>query len=113
MRTLVSSFMLALALVTACASSRGSRPGTDPTRTVLVVDNRGFADMTAYVVTGGQRIRLGIANGLSKTELTIPATAVSGAGDLQFYFDPIGGTRAAVSERIYVRPGDRVTLLIN
>ena len=108
---------LALALrasLMACASGRGTRPGAAAAaeRTTLEVDNRGFADMTVYVIDGGQRVRLGVAAGNSKTVMTIPAHMVSGARSLQFLADPIGSSRTAVSDTIYVQPGDTVTLLI-
>lgn len=81
-------------------------------RTMLEVDNRGFADMTIYVVDGGQRVRLGVAPGNAKTELAIPAHLVTSWRSLRFLADPIGSSRQAVSQEIYVQPGDRVVLMI-
>ena len=77
------------------------------------VDNQGFADMTIYALRGGERIRLGLAVGNSTTSLTIPAYLASGAaGPLRFLADPVGGSRAPVSEELIVRPGEVVTLTI-
>lgn len=89
-----------------------SRPADPSVRTYVEVDNRGFADMTIYVVDGGQRVRLGSAPGNARTELLIPAHLVSTARPLQFLADPIGSSRTAVSDTIYVEPGDRVVLMI-
>lgn len=79
----------------------------------LVVDNRGFTDMTIYVLRGGtQRIRIGLAIGSSTQRFTIPADIVAGSTTLRFIADPIGGRRSPVSDEIAVRAGDTVTLTI-
>ena len=80
--------------------------------TILEVDNRGFVDMTIYVVRNSQRIRLGSATGNQKTQLVIPANVVTGISTLRFIADPIGSNRNSVSEEISVVPGDRIGLLI-
>lgn len=81
-------------------------------RSFVEVQNRGYADMTVYIVEGGSRIRLGLANGNSTTRLAIPQSVVGGGRELQFLADPIGSTRTSVSDRIMVLPGDVVTLTI-
>ena len=102
----------AVALVaTACTGSR-KRPSPPRERTVLVVDNRGYADMTLYVVVGTRRTRVGIAGGLKTTELTIPPYTLGSGGSLAFVADPIGGKRQSFSQEIYVREGERITLTI-
>jgi hypothetical protein len=87
-------------------------PSPEDARTIVSVDNRGFLDMTIYVIDGTQRVRLGVANGNRVTDLTIPQQLVRGATHLQFLCDPIGGNRAPVSDEITVEPGDTVTLVI-
>jgi hypothetical protein len=106
------AFALLLLGVVACnAFSRGS--GTDQNQpTVLQVDNQGFLDMDVYAARSVQRVRLGIAPGNSKTNFTIPSTLVSGLTSLRFIADPIGGSRASVSQEITVAPGDTVVLTI-
>ena len=79
---------------------------------MLQVDNRGFADMVIYAVSGTQRVRLGLANGNSTRSFTIPVTLTRGSGPLRFVADPIGGSRSPVSEEMSVQPGDIVTLTI-
>jgi hypothetical protein len=79
---------------------------------MLQVENRGFADMVIYAISGAQRLRLGLANGNSTKSFTIPVTLIRGAGPLRFLADPIGGSRSPVSEEMAVRPGDIVTLTI-
>lgn len=106
--------LLMIALVgtlVACGGARQSRPG-DAEPTTVAVDNRSFSDMTIYLVEAGSRRRLGTATGVSTTVLTIPASFVSLGRELQLLADPIGGRRAAVSNRIFIRPGEQVTLTI-
>jgi hypothetical protein len=101
----------AVAISDACGAARSTRPSDAP-RTILEVDNQSFADMTMYIVNGGHRVRLGRAAGKTKTQLTIPPTIVGRARELQFLADPLAGDRPAVSNRIWVDAGDRVTMII-
>jgi hypothetical protein len=94
----------------ACAGMR--RPAQERPRTVLIVDNRGYSDMTIYVVSGLRRTRLGNAGGLQKTELTIPSSSIGNGGSISFVADPIGGNRQSFSTEIYVREGETITLTI-
>jgi hypothetical protein len=68
--------------------------------------------MVVYAISGGQRIRLGLATGNSSKTFTIPRHLVRGAGPIRFLADPVGGNRAPVSEEMTVQPGDIVTLTI-
>jgi hypothetical protein len=79
---------------------------------MLQVENRGFADMVIYAISGAQRFRLGLANGNSTRAFTIPTALLRGAGPLRFVADPIGGSRSPISEEIVVQPGDVVSLTI-
>jgi hypothetical protein len=93
----------------------GRDPASSPTPSsaaMLHVENRGFADMVVYAISGAQRIRLGIAIGNSTRAFTIPRILLRGAGPLRFLADPIGGSRSPVSEEMVVHPGDIVTLTI-
>ena len=97
----------------ACSTlSRGSGTTDRNAPTVVEVDNQGFLDMTVYAARSAQRIRLGIATGNRKTDLTIPSGLVFGLTPLHFVADPIGGRRASVSQEITVAPGDTVVLMI-
>ena len=109
-------FVAAVILIAACHSARESDAGgPSPARspTTLQVDNRGFPDVTVYVLEGAQRQRLGIARGHARTPLTIPDHMVrGGSASLRFLCDPIGGRGTPVSETIVVEPGDVVELII-
>jgi hypothetical protein len=80
-------------------------------RTTVTVDNQSFLDMAIYA-TRGQRVRLGTAAGHSKTVLVIPEALLGGVGIIRFIADPIGSSRASVSEEISVTKGDDIGLLI-
>jgi hypothetical protein len=102
-----------VASAAACSTfSRGSGTTDQNQQTVVEVDNQGFQDMDVYAVRSGQRWRLGLASGSSKTKLTIPGTMVNGLTPLRFVADPIGGKRASVSQEITVAPGDTVVMTI-
>jgi hypothetical protein len=79
---------------------------------MVQVQNQGFSDMVVYAISGGQRIRPGLATGHSTNSFTIPRQLVRGAGPIRFLADPIGGNRSPVSEEMTVHPGDVVTLTI-
>ena len=80
--------------------------------TSVRVDNRGFTDMTVYVARSSQRQRLGLAPGNSVTVFNLPRGVVAPATPLRFIADPIGSSRASVSEEITVSPGDTVMMII-
>jgi hypothetical protein len=117
MKARLIGITLVLATLLACnAIRRGAN--TDNTNlngpTIVEVDNQGFLDMTIYATPSSstQRVRLGIANGHAKTNLTIPPFMISGLATLRFIADPIGGRRATVSQEIVVTPGDTVVMTI-
>jgi hypothetical protein len=112
MRVRVLAVSAAL-LAAACTGFRQGSAAIDPNQpTVVQVDNQGFLDMAVYVMRSSERVRLGTANGNSKSNFRLPAGIVSGLTPLRFVADPIGGTRASVSEEITVAPGDTVGLTI-
>jgi uncharacterized oligopeptide transporter (OPT) family protein len=102
-----------LVLLVAGCRGRGPESAPNPDNpAMLQVENRGFADMVIYAVSGAQRVRLGIATGNSMKSFSIPAALTRGAGPLRFLADPIGGSRTPISEDIIVQPGDIVSLTI-
>jgi hypothetical protein len=104
--------MVILATTAACAG-RSRDTGAHLTDSAAVqVRNQGFSDMVVYVISGGQRIRLGLATGNSTHTFTIPRHLIRGAGGMRFLADPVGGNRTPVSEEMTVNPGDVVTLTI-
>lgn len=116
MGTVMRVFGAAALCVSVLACSHRAKPNTQggqPPKTTVTVDNQSFLDMTVYVISGGQRIRLGQATGSSKSKFTIPAYLIGyGIQPLRFLADPIGGNRLPVSEEINVTAGDEVILTI-
>ena len=107
------AFALILAGIAACNTfARGSGTTDQNQPTIVEVDNQGFQDMDVYAVRSGQRVRLGLATGIHRTNFTIPSSFVSGLTPLRFVADPIGGKRASVSQEITVAPGDTVVMTI-
>ena len=108
----VFSVAVLCAISAACASLGKQKPVETGAQTTVVVDNRAVLDMNIYILRGGQKIRLGTANGLSKTKLVIPRGIVSSTMTVRFLADPIGSNRTPVSEEISMDEGDEVGLMI-
>ncbi len=95
----------------ACGPMRTSTLNTR-SQTTLKVDNQAYLDMTIYVMRGAERIRLGLASGASTSTFVIPADVTRSATTIRFVADPIGSSRASISEEVNIRPGDEVTMQI-
>lgn len=105
--------LLAACLIApACASTGTNSSAAKRPDTTVSVDNQATLDMTVYVLRGSQRVRLGTATALSKTQFTIPQGIVFGATSLRFLADPIGSSRTPVSDEIMVTEGEEVELKI-
>jgi hypothetical protein len=102
-------FAAALVIGFSACYSRNAQQQINQPAAVLEVDNQGILDMTVYVMRGAERVRLGIAGALKKTDLPIPSDMVFGASTLRFVGNPIGASRPSVSDQITVSPGDTVT----
>lgn len=95
------------------ACSKGPAAPVDPMAPAYVeVQNRGFYDMTIYVIRSGQRVRLGQVSGNSTATFELPRTMVNPGLPIRFQADPIGSSRTPFSEEISVSPGDTVQLTI-
>lgn len=105
-------FAAAATFLVACASLKNNTPINGQPETRVKVDNRAYLEMTIYVMRGAERVRLGSAPGSSNSSFVIPADIIRTATQLRFVADPIGSSRASVSEEIYVQPGDEVGLQI-
>jgi type IV pilus biogenesis protein CpaD/CtpE len=103
-------FAAAVALLAACASMRNAPASTRP-QTTLKVDNQAYLDMTIYVMRGEERVRLGLAPGASTSNFVIPGDLLQST-TIRFVADPIGSSRASISEEVSVREGDHVAMQI-
>lgn len=97
---------------TACASSGSNAAAVKEEPTTVVVDNQSLMDMTIYVWRSAQRLRLGTATAVSKTRFKIPTGVMHGLTTVRFQADPIGASRAPISEEITLDEGDEVGLRI-
>lgn len=77
------------------------------------VENQAFLDMNVYVLSdGGGRTRLGTVTGNTNQEFVIPAYIIGPANSVRFLVEPIGSSRAPISNSLSVQPGQTVTLTI-
>lgn len=104
-----------IAGVAAC--SHTAKPGLDDGElkpvTRVRVENQAFLDMNVYVISdGGGRTRLGTVTGNTNQTFVIPEYIVGPANSVRFLVQPIGSTRAPISNSLSVQPGQTVTLTI-
>lgn len=96
-----------------CHSAKPNTGAAPDAGATLTVENQGFTDMTIYAVSGTTgRVRLGLVVGNTTQRVPIPNYLVQSGGTLRFIADPVGGTRAPISDELLVSPGDNVTLTI-
>jgi hypothetical protein len=113
MSFLINASLIVMLATTSTCAGRSRETAVEPTESAAVqVQNQSFSDMVVYAISGGQRIRLGLATGNSTNTFTIPRHLIRGAGGIRFLADPVGGNRTPVSEEMTVNPGDVVTLTI-
>ena len=109
--------ILAILAAGACArqSTEGEGDELQPVRaaTTVRVENRSFENVVVYVLaSSGMRRRLGEVSGTSSMTFEIPRNMIFGATSLRFQVDPIGGSRAPISQDIVVTAGDQVQLVV-
>lgn len=90
--------------------THGSASGQNPEVSGLPVriDNQNFSDMNIYLVSGGQRLLVGQAGGLTQTTLRIPSGVAPADGRLRLSADPIGGSPSIFTPVLVVPPGQSV-----
>jgi hypothetical protein len=77
MRSVIrSSRVLTLVILAACGGRSAESSASPDGQAVLQVEIQGFADMVVYAVSGGQRMRLGMATGNSTKSFVLPAPLV-------------------------------------
>jgi hypothetical protein len=95
----------------AARSAPSTTPATEPATTVKVV-NDNVLDMNVFVVSSGQRFRLGSVNGGHTEIFTLPRAIVHYSTQLRFEIRSIGNASADQTETMTVSPGDGITLMI-
>lgn len=106
---------LALALALApggCTMLRRGGDESDRTEkkreTLLVVENRHWADVTVYVIRGGARARMGTVTSMSTVTFVVPPEMLSAGADIRLLADPVGSTTEFLSELVRVEPGEEI-----
>lgn len=115
MRHAVPRLLLLVLLATAAACSlKASRDPAQPPplETKVVVRNQKHVDMTLYVLSGTQRVRLGLVPGLGTRTFTIPPHLLSSSPMLRFGFDVIGDSGMRVSEEVQLSEGEQLELSV-
>ncbi|HJR62344.1 MAG TPA: hypothetical protein VJ803_01485 [Gemmatimonadaceae bacterium] len=114
MRAIGRQFTMVLLLMILAGCSMARQGNQEPQEeTSLRVENRGWSEMTIYVLTSTERSRLGTVSGNSTRVFTIPERLLFGATPLRFFADPLGGAREPSTRQITVTPGDQVTWIIS
>lgn len=113
MRRLLSiPTVVLLTLVFVAAGCYSKKPVTPGPVTFLEVENRSLDEHTMYVLRGSQRTRLGTVPGFSTRTFRLPASLVAGASSIRFLADPLGSRRTPVSQELYIRAGETLSLTI-
>lgn len=110
-------FLFALSFAVAGPAACIRRPAAPdatgaPLHTFVRVENQAFLDANVYVISGGQRQRLGTTTGVSNRTFEVPRGIMFGPTQLSFLIDFIGSQRTPISDVISVSPGDTVVLTI-
>ena len=71
----------------------------------LQVTNHNYLDVIVYVVHDGQRTRIGTVTGSSAQVFSLPPRLLGQAHEIQLLGDPIGSPDFAVTELLFVQPG--------
>jgi hypothetical protein len=86
--------------------------GNPQPRTTVTVVNTSLVDMTLYIVSRGQRARLGVALSNKTSEFEIPAYLVFGATPVKFMTEERVRNGAPFALETTICPGDHVQLEI-
>ncbi len=110
-RTAAAAAAVLLALA-GCGLRREAGEGEEPEPdTVVVVDNRHWADVTIHLLRGTARVRLGTVTSMKTETFVVPAVVVGSAVEIRLLADPVGGD-AYISEPVLVQPGDEVVFQV-
>jgi hypothetical protein len=122
MRFLRAGFVSLIAFTAACgslphtASAPAPKTGatspdsgaTAQSRARVEIDNQNASAMNIYLIVRGTRVLLGWVNGLAKTTLPIPASALSGTSQIRLLADPTGSGSPIRTPTLLLPPGQTV-----
>jgi hypothetical protein len=111
-RAFRAAALAAVVLAGATGCHLGRRGGTQEPPVRLLVSNRGYFDVTIYALasSGSSQLRLGTANGLSDTKISIPPTALRADRTLVLRLHAIGTRGTFTTPMVSVSPGQTARL---
>ena len=101
-----------LVALTACAAADRPSFAEDGPRTVVEIENQREVPMDIFIVDAG-RIRLGRVGPKAKAEFTIPEWFVRHPKEMEFLAMPLSRQFPAISQRVWVGPGERMELVVS
>ena len=112
MRLLSLATVAVVFALSACAAAGRPSFAEDGSRTVVEVENQREVPMDIFVVDAG-RVRLGRVGPKAKAEFTVPEWFVRQAKEMEFLAMPLSRQFPAISQRVWVGPGERMELTIS
>lgn len=106
--------LLSLAAIAVLLGGCGHRNGVadgagmSGDETMIRVSNQNWSDMNVYVVQGSTRTRLGTVGSFTSRDFRLPSYVLVRGDDARLLADPIGSTRAHVSEPLSFVPGQQL-----
>lgn len=101
--------MLAGSVSSACTGSHTpDDPAAEPAADrgmILFVDNHNFLDVRVFLLTDGDRLKIGTVPSLSKRVFRVTEADLGGALELRLLADPIGSRDSFSTQAIPVQPG--------
>ena len=92
----------------ACAGHHHHAPPDPPVDIPLKVTNRGWFDVTVYVLHDGQRTRIGLVTGSSEQDFVLPARLLGQSHQLALLGEAIGNNDVARTETLNIQPGQYI-----
>jgi hypothetical protein len=81
-------------------------------RAQVEVENQRLYDINVYLINSGQRIRLGRISAKRTARFTVPPGVVPRAREVEFMIESLSGGSPAVSQRLWIAPGELVKLIV-
>lgn len=109
-RAPLHALLAATLLLASCATGRPRAPAAS-TRiepSSLIIRNNHWSDVTIWVMTGGQRNRLGTVTAARSARFTFPRYTLNYSGEVRLIANALADARPLVTETIVLRPGSVV-----
>lgn len=104
------TLLAATLLLAGCTTGRRSTPAgsarIEPSS--LIIRNNHWSDVTIWVMTGGQRNRLGTVTAARSARFTFPRYTLNYSGEVRLIANALADARPLVTETIVLQPGSVV-----